>query len=109
MVPYYVTPALVLGVLVASTRLPYWRMAAAFAAAGLTIYQFNTRSASLWTWWLESAGALVLTMALASPFPGLRRGGPEPIEPVAGECPVGLQPEPLEELRVGAGAFTSGL
>ena len=68
MVPYYVTPALLLALLVAVVSLPWWRVLLVGASSGLVVYQFDSRSASLWTWWLESAGILVLTILLAAPF-----------------------------------------
>ena len=73
MVPYYVAPALLLGLLVAVAVLPWWRALPVGAACALVVYQFNTHSGSLWTWWMESAGSLLLVLALAAPFP--RRSG----------------------------------
>ena len=66
--PYYVTPALLLALLVAVARLPWWRVGLVSALSALAVYQFNSRSGSPWTWWLESAGVLVLTMLAAAPF-----------------------------------------
>lgn len=88
MVPYYVTPALLVAVLVACAVLPWWRILLVGAAAGLTVHQFNTHSGSVWTWWIESAGVLILTMALAVPSPGMGVVPAEVRAAKAGEDPV---------------------
>jgi hypothetical protein len=100
MVPYYVAPALLLGLLVAVATLPWWRVLLVAASSGLVVYQFNSRSGSLWTWWLESAGALVLTMVLASPLAGRSRVRPDASGPTSHvEAPLEPSVDPAADLE----------
>ena len=103
MVPYYVAPALMVAALVAFAALPWWRIALVAAAAALELHQVNTRSFALWSWWLESAGYLVLTLALAFPWAGRRRKNCEPEVPVGEHDSVSVPAPRLEAEVVAAG------